>query len=125
MAEKTVKAKATGKTAGAKPAKGKKAKPATKASGAKAAPKKAKKKTTFKLNAPEAQQVFVAGCFNGWDAGADALERGDDGVWTCTLTLEPGEHEYRFVVDGTWWDDPLNAERRQNEFGCENCIIVV
>ena len=124
MAEKKVKAKAAKKTAGSTAAKGTKAKPAAKAAGAKAAPKKAKK-TTFKLKAPEAQQVFVAGCFNEWDTAADALERGDDGVWMCTLTLEPGEHEYRFVVDGTWWDDPLNMERRQNEFGCENCIIVV
>ncbi|MBP1733112.1 MAG: glycoside hydrolase family 13 domain protein [Deltaproteobacteria bacterium] len=125
MVEKKVKAKASSKSAGAKTAKGTKTKTVNKAPAAKAAPKSAKKKTTFKLQAPEAAEVFVAGCFNEWDPTADPLQRGEEGVWACTLMLEPGEHEYRFVVDGVWWDDPVNSIRRQNDLGCENCIIIV
>ena len=122
MAEKSTKTKTSGKAAGTKSAK-------TAAPG-KPAPKKttakpAKKKTTFKLRAPEASQVFVAGCFNDWDPVADALMPSGEGTWTCTLMLEQGEHEYRFVVDGVWWDDPMAAERRANDFGCENCVIIV
>jgi 1,4-alpha-glucan branching enzyme len=125
MAEKKIKAKTSGKAAGTKAAKSTKTKPVKKASGAKVAPKSAKKKTTFTLRAPEATGVFVAGCFNDWDSTANPLERDEEGIWTCTLLLEPGEHEYRFIVDDVWWDDPLNLMRRQTEFGCENCILIM
>ncbi|HVN22856.1 MAG TPA: isoamylase early set domain-containing protein [Syntrophorhabdales bacterium] len=126
MAEKSTKTKASGKAAGKKASVGgtktsASGKPAVKKAGA----KPAKKKTTFTLKAPEAQQVFIAGCFNDWDPVADALMPTGEGTWTCTLLLEPGEHEYRFVVDGVWWDDPMALERRPNDYGCENCIIVV
>ena len=99
MAVKGRTTKTSGKAAGTKAAKSRKPKAVSKASGAKAAPKSSKKKTTFKLQAPEATQVFVAGCFNDWDPAANPLEKGEEGMWTCTLLLEPGEHEYRFVVD--------------------------
>lgn len=126
MAEKSAKTKTSGKAAGTKVvAKSANAKAPGKPSTAKTAAKPAKKKTTFKLRAPEATQVFVAGCFNNWDPAVDPLMPGGEGTWTCTLMLEPGEHEYRFVVDGVWWDDPMAAERRANDFGCENCLIIV
>ena len=85
----------------------------------------AKKKTTFTLHAPGATQVFVAGCFNGWNPAADPLRPGSDGTWTCALMLEPGEHEYRYVIDGVWCDDPMAQMRRPNDMGCENCIVLV
>jgi len=84
-----------------------------------------KVETTFRLEAPQAAQVFVAGCFNGWDPKANPLERHEDGTWSCTLSVEAGEHEYRFVVDEVWCDDPANMSRRWNEFGTQNCVFVV
>jgi len=125
MAEKKIRAGASGKVAATKAAKSAKTKPVSKGSGTKVAPKSAKKKTTFMLRAPEATEVFVAGSFNEWDQTANPLERDEEGMWACALLLEPGEHEYRFIVDKVWWDDPLNLVRRQTEFGCENCIIIV
>ena len=126
MAEKSAKSGTSGKTAGTKTVtKSTTSKVGVKPSTAKAAAKPAKKKTAFKLRAPEATQVWVAGCFNDWDPFANPLIRDDEGTWTCTLMLEPGEHEYRFVVDGVWWDDPMAAIRRPNDFGCENCLIIV
>lgn len=121
MAEKApnkgTKARGTAKTPAAKTEK--------KVSVAKAGSKKGKKKTSFKLHAPEASQVYVAGCFNNWDVTANPLQRNDEGTWACTLLLDPGRYEYRFVVDGVWWDDPLATMRCANEFGCENCVIIV
>jgi len=84
-----------------------------------------KTETVFKLEAPQAAQVFVVGCFNEWSPTANPLERNDEGTWSCSLCIEPGEHEYRFVVDGVWWDDPANTMRRWNEFGTQNCILIV
>lgn len=81
--------------------------------------------TIFRLEAPQATQVSIAGCFNEWDPTANPLERDDEGIWSCSLAIEPGEHEYRFVVDGAWCDDPANICKRPNEFGTENCILII
>jgi 1,4-alpha-glucan branching enzyme len=125
MAEKGAK-KTTGKGVKAKTAaKASGVKTDKKASAVKRVTKAGKKKTSFKLRAPEAVQVYVAGCFNDWDAAANPLERDADGTWSCVMVLEPGTHEYRFVVDGAWWDDPLATMRVPNDFGCENCVILV
>jgi 1,4-alpha-glucan branching enzyme len=72
-----------------------------------------------------AQKVCVAGCFNGWDPMTTPLERDRDGIWMCALTVPAGEHQYRFVVDGEWCDDPLNTARCGNEFGSENSVLIV
>jgi 1,4-alpha-glucan branching enzyme len=86
---------------------------------------KAKAKTTLRLEAPQAEGVFIVGSFNEWDPTANPLERDERGTWICTLAIEPGEHEYRFVVDEVWWDDPVNMFRRWNEFGTQNCVLIV
>ncbi len=84
-----------------------------------------KRAATFRLDAPYSRRVFVAGSFNGWSPVATPLMRDDRGLWTATVDLDPGEYEYRFVVDGVWTDDPANTTRRCNEFGTENCILAV
>ena len=84
-----------------------------------------KKSATFTLNAPQATRVFVAGCFNGWDPTCNPLQKNKAGLWKCTVDLEQGRHEYRFVVDDVWSDDPANSIRSQNEFGTQNCVIMV
>jgi 1,4-alpha-glucan branching enzyme len=88
-------------------------------------PAQTRAETVFRLKSPQAAQVFVVGCFNGWDPTANPLAPDDEGTWSCSLVIEPGEHEYRFVVDGVWCDDPANASRRLNEFGTQNCVLVV
>jgi 1,4-alpha-glucan branching enzyme len=80
---------------------------------------------SFSLEASQAGRVFLAGCFNGWNPRATPLKRDREGMWTCAISIEPGEHQYRFVVDGEWQDDPLNLRRCWNEFGTENCLLVV
>ena len=85
----------------------------------------ARAEITFQLEVPQAEQVCVAGSFNEWDPMANLLGYDEDGRWGCTLALDPGEYEYRFVVDGEWFDDPENLVRRPNGFGTENCVLVV
>lgn len=89
------------------------------------APKTTKKRVTFKLIAPEAEQVILAGSFNGWDEDATPLKRDAKGVWKTQVSLAPGKYEYRFRVDGQWRDDPECPTRTPNSFGSENCIVVV
>lgn len=55
------------------------------------------------------ESVNVAGSFNGWDATAFAMTKGEDDVWSVTVDLTPGVYEYKFVVNGgDWINDPAN-----------------
>lgn len=85
--------------------------------------KATKRRAAFELNAPEAGEVFLAGSFNEWNPSNRPLKRDKKGVWATIMLLTPGAYEYRFVVDGEWWDDPKATERRANEHGTQNCVI--
>ncbi|HEY3279866.1 MAG TPA: isoamylase early set domain-containing protein [Gemmatimonadales bacterium] len=80
----------------------------------------------FVLVAPEAHQVAVAGTFNQWDAGATPLLRaGAPGVWTATLTLPAGNHQYAFVVDGARWVPDPAAPTVNDGFGRRNSVLTL
>jgi 1,4-alpha-glucan branching enzyme len=84
-----------------------------------------KLRQVFSLAAPDAQQVLLAGDFTAWQEQAVPLKKNRQGIWQTTLALEPGKHEYRFLVDGQWQNDPNCALRRPNDFGSENCVCVL
>lgn len=68
-------------------------------------------KTTFSYYGPTAKAVFLAGSMNEWSTSATPMEYNTDtGYWTVTCELDPGEYVYKFVVDGSWIIDPLNAD---------------
>jgi pullulanase-type alpha-1,6-glucosidase len=62
---------------------------------------------TFTFEPPDdfgaVESVSLRGSFNAW--GETAMELQDDGVWTVTLELDPGEHEYKFYINGEWPQD--------------------
>ena len=95
----------------------------------KTATPKAKKKTLpsteFSLHAPGANEVYLAGDFNGWQADAKdyRLRKFKGDVWKKMLKLKPGRYEYQFVVDGQWWCDPENDNRITNPYCTENSFI--
>ena len=84
--------------------------------------KSLKKKETFQLIEPEATEVFLVGDFTDWEADPIILKRQKDGLWKATVELEPGHHEYRFLVDGEWRDDSRCSSRKSNPFGGEICV---
>lgn len=80
----------------------------------------------FVLYAPTAKQVSVAGTFNQWDPQAAPLARAaGDGVWTVTLPLPPGQHQYAFVVDGKQWIPDPAAPAVDDGFGRRNSVLAV
>jgi 1,4-alpha-glucan branching enzyme len=81
----------------------------------------------FVLVAPGASSVALAGDFNRWDVNADQLRPvGGDGVWSASVPLTPGRHEYAFVIDGTHWvADPAAAATLADEFGGQSSIVTV
>jgi 1,4-alpha-glucan branching enzyme len=83
------------------------------------------KTETFYISAPEAKNVQLVGDFTGWERNPIPLTRQKTGIWKAAVSLEPGTHEYRFVVDGEWRDDPESTMRVRNPFNAENCVRVV
>ena len=79
----------------------------------------------FAFPAPDARQVSLAGDFNNWDAKATPMHKGTNGVWHVGIALEPGRHEYRFVADGVWQDDPAAQQKIPNALGTQNCVRTV
>jgi len=80
----------------------------------------------FVLYAPGARQVGLAGTFNHWDQSATPLARsGSDGVWTVTIELPAGQHQYAFVVDGRRWVADPAAPGVDDGFGRRNSLIAV
>ena len=73
----------------------------------------------FRLDAPDASSVHLAGDFTAWEPSYE-LHQSQPGVWTVVVPLEAGVHDYAFVIDGeTWTPDPL-ATRVDDGFGGEN-----
>jgi len=87
--------------------------------------KSKKKRVLFSLHAPEAQQVSVAGDFNAWDPDALVMKKGTEDTWKVAVNLEPGRYEYRYLVDGSWMEDPNCPERTDNPYGGQNSVISV
>ena len=79
----------------------------------------------FVVDFPNASSVFLAGEFNGWDPVAHPLVKGEDGLWRGTIELEPGQYQYKFVVGGTWVEDPGNSETVDDGHGGVNSVPVV
>jgi hypothetical protein len=84
-----------------------------------------KSDTVFVFVAPKAAAVSLVGDFNDWDATKAPLVRASGGLWTITLPLSAGRHEYQFVVDGTWLPDPGAPVAGDDGFGRTNSVRIV
>ena len=83
------------------------------------------REVTFEMYEIHAQAIAVAGTFNNWNPRLNPMRNTGKGKWVATLLLAPGKHEYRFVVDGHWKEDPLAQETVPNPFGGVNSVMVV
>lgn len=81
----------------------------------------------FVIEAPGASTVALVGDFNAWNVGATPLEATErEGIWTVTVPLPAGRHEYAFVVDGVRWMPDPNAPRAGTaDFGPANSVVTV
>jgi 1,4-alpha-glucan branching enzyme len=80
----------------------------------------------FSVEAPEAKKVLLAGDFTDWQAHARAMRKASPRGrrFSTTLTLKPGNYQYKFIVDGRWITDP-KAEAIANPFGTHNSVVTV
>lgn len=80
--------------------------------------------TQFVLRAPDAKHVALAGDFTSWQP-AFSMIRTEPGVWMVVVPLDPGVHQYSFVVDGERWIPDPAAPAVHDGFGGVNSRIAV
>ena len=78
----------------------------------------------FTIAAPEAERVQLAGDFNNWTLDGNEMEA-VGGVWKKVVKLPPGRYRYRYVVDGRWLNDPLNAAVEPSPYGGDDSVLVM
>ncbi|OPZ30596.1 MAG: hypothetical protein BWZ02_00670 [Lentisphaerae bacterium ADurb.BinA184] len=71
------------------------------------------------------KRVHLVGDFNDWDPTVRRMTKVRDGSFRARLDLPPGEHEYKFVVDGEWLADADAPANRPNCYGSLNSVVVV
>jgi len=79
----------------------------------------------FDVVAPLALYVEVTGDFTGWVKHGIRLHRHGNEGWQTVLTLDPGEYQYRLLINGEWTDHAQETRRVRNPFGTENCVLKV
>jgi 1,4-alpha-glucan branching enzyme len=74
------------------------------------------------------QEISVAGEFNDWAPGKNAMaDLNEDGEYEATLQLPAGDYMYKFVINGDQWVQDTEHEdgAMDDGFGGANSIIVV
>ena len=89
----------------------------------KSSQKTKKRKATFSIQLPDAQEVYLAGSFNNWNPKKHPMHQKDNGTWEKTVMMPPGIYEYKFLVDGHWEKDPQNCLTCLNCFGTKNSVF--
>ncbi len=80
----------------------------------------------FAVDAEPGSQVAVAGNFNAWSPKKHVLkETGNPGHFERLVYLQPGDYQYKFVIDGHWSADPNCPSFTPNEFGSFNSVLHV
>jgi hypothetical protein len=77
----------------------------------------------FRLEAA-ASRVQLAGSFTNWEPRYELLEYAP-GIWTITVPLTQGVHDYAFVVDGREWVPDPYAPQIGDGFGGTNSRLTL
>jgi enterochelin esterase family protein len=81
------------------------------------------KRVTFRLAAPKAAEVTLAG---DWEGGSGvAMQKDASGVWSVTVgPLKPELWSYTFSVDGVRALDPGNPDNKRDGRRIENILLI-
>lgn len=84
-------------------------------------------RVTFEHLDEPATEVSVCGEFNEWDPSKHPLKKRRDGRFTATVMLLAGQrYRFRYLVDGTRWENDHAADEYvRNEFGEDDSVVVV
>lgn len=71
------------------------------------------------------KSIAVVGGFNDWDDDSTTLVEVSPGVWTVSLHLTPGVHEYQFILNGTQRVTDPTMPQTSSDFGSPNSVVTV
>ncbi|MDP6490390.1 MAG: isoamylase early set domain-containing protein [Kiritimatiellia bacterium] len=83
-----------------------------------------RRRVKFHIQADENSRVSVAGSFNDWNPKKHVLKQ-KDGEYALNVLLEPGQYQYKFVVNDIWCVDPEREDWAANDFGSLNSVLTV
>ncbi len=83
-----------------------------------------RRRVKFQIRAEENSKVSIAGTFNGWNPDKHILKKKGD-MFELNVLLEPGQYQYKFVVNGIWCVDPERPDWSPNEYGSLNSVVTV
>ncbi|NMA42303.1 MAG: glycoside hydrolase [Oligosphaeraceae bacterium] len=87
---------------------------------------KGRRRVSFVYRGKPGEAVFLAGDFNAWDTAKKPMfDKDNNGIYTCMCLLRPGQYEYKFFVNGTWFLDSCCPNINVNQFGSHNNFIEV
>ena len=78
----------------------------------------------FSFYRPQAQQVHLAGDFNGWRTSELPMIRTEKGYWTAKMRLPAGEFKFRYCADGEWFTDYAAFGVEPGTFGLDSIVRV-
>ncbi|HZE84524.1 MAG TPA: S8 family serine peptidase, partial [Puia sp.] len=86
-----------------------------------------KKRIQFFLRHDCAEQISLAGSFNGWTKDVLLLEPGRNSLWKIEIPMLPeGRYTYKFFADEKdWLEDLDNPFREPDSFGGFNSLLIV
>jgi 1,4-alpha-glucan branching enzyme len=68
--------------------------------------------------------VHVVGDFNDWSTDATPMEPAEEGFVTCVELRMGRSYRFRYLVDGSRWENDWQADRYEpNEFGGEDSVV--
>lgn len=84
-----------------------------------------KKRITFRYTGDPGRDIRVTGTFNEWSESRQMADLDGDGHYELRMFIPPGQHEYKFLVNGEWHIDPDCTNWVPNEHGTLNSVIKV
>jgi len=87
-------------------------------------PVKQTRNILFQYRSSKAQDVSIIGDFNDWTP--QPLTKDQKNLWKIVLSLEPGEYQYNFLVNGKVITDPNNRKKTVNNLrGFKSSVLSV
>lgn len=72
----------------------------------------------FRVFRPSADRVELLGTFTDWRQRAVSMQKEPSGWFVARLAVEPGDHEFQYLIDGTEWIADYGASGvSQNGYG--------
>lgn len=72
-----------------------------------------------------AHRVYLVGDFNHWDEQSLPMRRSNSLRFEIELVIPPGRYQFKYLIDGIWWNDPDADEYVDNFWGSEDSVICV